>query len=542
MSSVVLGLNGYKGLLHDAAAAVVIDGVAVSAVEEERLSRRKRAMNEPPIGAISEALALAAVDVSDVDLIVYPWEPRAMGVDDDEVEAAIRGWFIEAGLSEPRQAAVRYVKHHEAHAWSGIGFAPAEWRDRRIGALVVDGSGESTSGGLFVLRDSALQQRWLIPQEASLGIYYEAVSAYLGFGFGQEGKTMGLASYGQTGRRDVPQVDDLRLFDALPTAPLHGEAAFAHYKSMRGRIVDDLANRHGLHLSFNDRADVAFAAQEVVSARILEYVAEILPEVDVLVFSGGVALNCSINSGIADACVAAGVQLVIPPPASDTGIAIGAAIAASDNPLRVTVPSFGLGREYPTGAVVDSLAGLGARVEESNVDELASEIVSRSAICGWLASRAEIGPRALGCRCLVARPDDVLVRDRINYLKGRESWRPLAPSVTEAEFERSFEGHPSPHMLIASVVKAEARDALAGVVHVDATSRPQVVARDSTYARLVRAVGKQNGIEAVICTSFNRAGEPMVYSPADAFQTAQAMGLDLLAGDGWCVHLRDAAR
>jgi len=316
-------------------------------------------------------------------------------------------------------------------------------------------------------------------------------------------------------------------------------------RSAAGRFIQEFQRLHGEHLSFNQRADIALAAQDVVGHRIAEYVTELLDDIDLLVLSGGVALNCAINAQTAALCQAKGVEFVVPPPASDTGVALGSAVAvasaldANQNRASVTsIPDPFLGRMFEPDAIMQDLRNQGAVVETISTEALATELLEGSAICGWFEGRSEIGPRALGKRSIIARPDSASTRDRINLLKGRESWRPLAPSVTAAEFARSFAGStPSPYMLINATVSPEAADRLRGVVHVDDTSRPQVVVAAGAYHDLLERIGALWGSEAVICTSFNRAGEPMVYTPADALQSARAMELDLLAGDGWLVRL-----
>ncbi len=177
-------------------------------------------------------------------------------------------------------------------------------------------------------------------------------------------------------------------------------------------------------------------------------------------------------------------------------------------------------------------------LEPPTIDELADELCERDAVCGWFADGAEVGPRALGARCVVCRPDSARMRDRVNFVKQREMWRPLAPSLTVDEFQRSFPGVPSSYMLIAADARDEAASRLSGVVHVDGSARPQVVEEPGPFRDLLLAMGRRTGSECVICTSFNQRGEPMVYSPRDAWLSAAAMGLDLLAGDGWCARLR----
>jgi carbamoyltransferase len=230
----------------------------------------------------------------------------------------------------------------------------------------------------------------------------------------------------------------------------------------------------------------------------------------------------------------------IPPPASDTGVALGAAVACSADPASFeTVEGVDLGRAFDQDTIVSILGRFGVMVRRSSPAELADELLAQSAVCGWFEGGSEVGPRALGRRCLIARPDSTHVRDVINTIKGRESWRPLAPSLTPAEFARYFpQSTRSPYMLIGAACQPSLMHRLEGVVHVDGTSRPQVVDWSGAYRELLVEMGMLNGTEAVVCTSFNQAGKPLVYTPSDALRSARRMGLDLLAGDGWMAQLR----
>jgi carbamoyltransferase len=292
--------------------------------------------------------------------------------------------------------------------------------------------------------------------------------------------------------------------------------------------------------TFQARADVALAAEGYVGERVLVYAREMLPEIGTLVLAGGVALNCTINAKLAKACRQANVNLVVPPPASDTGVALGAAVAVAVD-LGDTFTPTGpyLGRCFTPDAIVAAAAEEGLVVNPVAMEEVVAALIDTSSLCGWFDGRSELGPRALGRRSILARADDRGVRDRLNRVKGREAWRPLAPSLTRAEFEASFPGEfPSPHMLVAAKVAPDAAERLAGVVHVDGSARVQVVDDGSCYHQLLTAVGAAGGTEAVTCTSFNRAGEPIVYTPRNAVQSALRMELDLLAGPGWGIRLR----
>jgi len=538
---VILGVNGADHVGHDAGAALAVQGRVVASVEEERLVRIKRAFCRPPLHAMREVLDLADCTMSDVDVIAYPWLPEAMGVPEDDVATMLSYWCTTVDPGATRLPELRFVPHHAAHAWAGLAFTPPELR-RHACVIVLDGSGESTSGACYRVADGRLAQVWSLPQHASVGIFYEAVTKYLGFQWGEEGKTMGLAAYGSDSlapaMAKVAPPDD-RVAEAPPfTSPV---PPLWQHEELREQIIVKLTSEHGELVSFSQRADVAFAAQYWLEERILQYVAEAADGIEALVLSGGVALNCTANSKIAAYCRDKGVALIIPPPASDTGIALGAAIAASPEPSAVTqCQTAALGRAYPPEVIGERLRMEGLSVLPCTPGKLAEALISKDAIGGWLEGGSEIGPRSLGNRSILARPDSALTRDRVNALKGREPWRPLAPSLTPREFARSFPGaSPSPYMLIAATYNPVTPADLEGVIHVDGTARPQVVSTDGAYHDLIVATGAILGTEAVLCTSFNRAGEPLVYTPADALRTAKATQLDFLAGDGWITWLTD---
>jgi carbamoyltransferase len=347
---------------------------------------------------------------------------------------------------------------------------------------------------------------------------------------------MGLASYGRTESMvRVAAPPDDRFGGPIPKLGERDEIRRLH----RSNVLR-LRSLLSASASFNLRADLALGVQRTLEERIMGYLTECADPAPVLVMAGGVALNCTINTSVALWCQDRGAVLTVPPPANDAGIAIGAAVAASPDPIGCTAEGAYLGRGYTTGQITARLRALGATVREIAPDELADAFVDRDLLCGWFEGRAEVGPRALGKRAVLARPDSTRVRDRLNVLKGRENWRPLAPSVLQEDFPRWFVGTASPYMLLANEAKPAATRPLAGVIHVDNTARPQVVddAPDNrAFGDLLRAMKRRTGHGAVTCTSFNPAGQPIVYTPEDAFHAAVTMRLDVLAGDGWCASL-----
>jgi predicted NodU family carbamoyl transferase len=400
--------------------------------------RVKRAPGLAPARSVQEVLDLGGVTGHDLDAIAYPWNPRGMGLTDEAVVGEIRSWLVPAVGRSP--APVEFVEHHVAHAWSAVPFAPGDLAGRRVVALVLDGSGESTSGAALRLDDGEFAFLWTLSQAGSVGIYYEAITHYVGFTWGEEGKTMGLAAYGRPGRVRLPA------------------------------IIDDR--------------------------------------------SAG------------------------PPVASDTGVAIGAAAAVSARTDRLhpgTDP--GLGRSFPTDVVTHALRQEGWHVGATGPDKVA-DLLLDGKVGAWFGGGSEVGPRALGRRSLIARPDSVVVRDRVNQLKRRESWRPLAPSVSRSQFDRNFAGAtPNAFMVVAARSEPSVAVELEGTVHVDGTARPQVVAAGSAFGSVLAAMAASTGVEAVLNTSFNLAGDALAYSPADAAHAARHMQLDFLAGDGWVAEL-----
>ena len=533
-----LGLNGFSGADHDAGAALVIDGQVVAAVEEERLNRRRHAPGAQPALAVPEVLGIAGIEPGDIDVVCHGWRPEALGLGlTEQAEAErIRAFLAGIGVALRPGTPVTFMDHHLAHFWSGVAFLPPGVDRSAIDGLVVDGAGESTAGALFRLRDGAVEKVWNLGVAGSLGLLYEAATAAIGMRRGDEGKTMGLASYGrwQTMDKVAVPVDD-RFAGPIPSLGRRDEIAQHHRALLR-----QMRSVVPVNASFNRRADLALGVQSAVESQIMSFLAELTDPGTALVMAGGVALNCAVNATVARWCAERGMALTIPPPANDGGIAIGAAVGSSADPGACTATDAFLGRGYGRGEIADRLAALGAKVTDLSPSELAAGLLERDELCGWFEGRAETGPRALGKRAILARTDSIRLRDRLNVVKGRESWRPLAPSVLPDEFQASFRGAPSPYMLITCDAAPTAMRPLAGVVHVDNTARPQVVDGDlagGPYAALLNEMRRHTGHAVVTCTSFNPAGQPIVYTPEDAYHAAVAMGLDLLAGDGWGVRL-----
>lgn len=490
------------------------------------------------MAAARAALSIAGVDGRDVDVVAHGWRPAALGTGATASSEAdrIRAEFAAAGLDLRPDAGIEFVDHHVAHFWSGIPFVPDGCPTGVVDGLVLDGAGESTSGARFRLDPHGLAKVWNLGVKGSLGFTYEAATMALGFARGQEGKTMGLASYGRPeARTSVEAPPDDRFPGDLPVLGDRGELR-SHHRS----LVLQFRSLVPRGASFNQRADLALGVQSMLEDRVLALLDEIREPAPVVVLAGGVALNCTMNGRISAWCRSKGVTLVVPPAANDAGVAVGAAVACSRSPASCrTRTGAALGRDFEPAEIHDRLRAQGADVREGDARWLVEQL-GDGAFCGWFQGRAELGPRALGKRSVLARPGDAATRDRLNVTKGREGWRPLAPSVRAEDFDLAFDGSPSAYMLVASQVRPAVRGRLSGVTHVDNSARPQCVDRtaEPVYAALLDQMGAATGLGCVTCTSFNLAGAPIVYAPEDAWDAARRMGLDLLAGDGWYVDLR----
>ncbi|WP_341940967.1 carbamoyltransferase C-terminal domain-containing protein [Microbacterium sp. LWH10-1.2] len=534
----VLGVNGYFGADHDAGSALLRDGELIAAVEEERLTRSKRAIHAKPELSVKEVLDIGGHAADDIDVIAYPWRPSPFRLDPAEQKRRIIAHLRSCGLKVRNNVHVEFIAHHEAHAWSGIVFTPEE-RRVQCDVVVVDGSGESTSGGRFIFKHDTLEYKTSFTFESSIGFFYEAATTLAGFSWGEEGKLMGLASYADP--EAVPVETAARLASLLAA-----EDAADELPELTRDFMEVIRGWHS-HLldgrdhprTFIERARLAALAQRALEMRIHDLVRDC--DAPTVVLAGGTALNCTNNGRLATSLAERGQLLIVPPCASDTGIAIGAAASAASRHGAIRSTTSALqGRAFSAGDFART-AGTELSLKDADADDLALRL-AEGQIIGWVNGRAEIGPRALGARAILARPSSTRTRDRVNLLKGRETWRPLAPSVTDVEHTRSFVGVPNAYMLMAATVSPEATG-LAGVTHVDGTARPHVARPDQhAYGDVIRRLAKAtSGPEAVTCTSFNAAGEPMVYSPADAIRSARMMGLDAIAGEGWVAELRSGS-
>jgi len=578
----ILGVSAHY---HDSAAALVVDGVPVAAVQEERLSRRK---NDAafPLSAIEWCLDTAGLEPDDLDAVVF--YERSMLKFDRILTSALRSFprswrsfphaiknsigekvwvrgIISSHLGVPRRR-ILFTDHHASHAAAAFLTAPT----RRAAILTADGVGEwaTMTAGHGTRRDDGrteiqLEREVRFPH--SLGLLYSTFTAYLGFAVNEdEYKVMGLAAYGQPSMTE--QVGRLirRTADgAFTLVPEYFEFQTTAERSYSSRFLDlfgpardryepiDLETPDGRRF-----ADCAASIQRVLEDVLVDIARRLQRETGLkdLCYGGGVALNGVANARI---LTESGFErLFVPPAPGDAGCALGAALYADriyfGNSDR-TIPDHPFwGPSVDGGALAKA-----AREDNQLVDELDGRLLldrivdelSMGGIVGWMEGACEFGPRALGHRSILAAPHARETRDRLNRdIKYREEFRPFAPVVRSEDAARFFELPPGGARLARFMsgvfpVKPEFRGRLAAVTHVDGSARVQVLEREMAprLHALLDAYGRRTGIPVLLNTSFNVAGEPIVTRALEGYSTFRRCGIDVIVAGTTLVKKRRTA-
>jgi len=563
----ILGLNAYHG---DAAAAIVVDGELVAAAEEERFNRIKHVAGFPSLAA-AWCLAEAGLTAADLDHVAVSRDPRANigaklmrtirhGASARYLKARLQnaakirdvGEATAAALGVDRtvlRAQVHNVEHHQAHAASAFFVSPFE----EAAILSVDGFGDFCSTMTAVGRGNRFEvlDRVLFPH--SLGIFYAAVTQYLGFPhYGDEGKVMGLAPYGDPephlkAMRDVVAAAgdlfalDLDYFthDKEGVDMTWDEGSPRIGRIYSDKLVDVFGPARDPSAPIEKRhQDVAASLQKRLEEIYLHLVERLHARTGLpaLTLAGGVALNAVANGRIRPETPFE--ELYVQPAAGDSGTAVGAAYFVWNQVLRQPRPPVMrhayTGPEFSDDEIAAAVAAAGLEAERLDDDALFPSVAERIAagdVVGWFQGRMEFGPRALGHRSIVADPRRSEMKDVLNArIKHRESFRPFAPSVlAEAAGEWYDQDYTSPFMVLVYKTRAEKRDAIPAVDHVDGTGRVQTVEREvePRYYRLIEEFARQTGVPIVLNTSFNE-DEPIVRTPEEALETFRRTHMDVL--------------
>ncbi len=560
---------GINAAFHDSAACLVRDGIVIAAAEEERFTRIKHAKRpipfsayELPFHAVDFCLAAADIALRDVDHIAYSYDPFLMlgphAVDRSltlplepsahptpaEWESAWDPLFLSSIVNAPRHLASgaphhlrsrfegvtaegpfiwHFVSHHLAHAASAFLASPFE----EGAVLTLDGRGERATTTYHVGQGHSLRHIGQVEFPHSLGLLYEDVTSYLGFlHSSDEYKVMALASYGK------PRfIGDFR--DIITLLPNGG------YQTQPSRLKERFgpARRRGEPLE-DRHYDIARSLQQALEETVLELAAWFheASHSPNLCLAGGVALNCVLNGVLRERGPFRSIW--VQPAAGDAGTALGAALyidAAQRKPSGHRAYRMDHAFLGPSFAESDIRATLDrAKLPYRRLDDVAettADLLARDRIIGWFQGAMEFGPRALGGRSILASPLSPTMQDRLNDIKDREDFRPVAPVVAEEAAGLWFDrAGTSPFMLFTYQVLAHQAHRIPAVRHVDGSARVQTInrAQHPLYYDLLKAFERHTGVPVLVNTSFNTRGEPVVCTPRDAVECYSSSPLDAL--------------
>jgi carbamoyltransferase len=551
----VVNVLGINSVYHESAAALLVDGELVAAVEEERFNRIKHGKeatwdnpHQLPERAIRFCLKHAGLTARDIDHVAYSFDPKLRGQRyraewwGPRVEETFRLRLgqvcsaVEEFLGRSLGQRFHFVPHHLAHAASA--YFPSGFD--RAAILTIDGIGESAGSSLAKAAGSRIQHVETFEYPHSIGFLWEEFSEYLGFSHYDASKAMGLAAYGnpevfRQQFQSILRADEENygvaqdILGLRPDKYPKMEAMFGPPREQDGEFLP----RHG---------DIAAALQAATDAAVMALVRRVkrLVPSDNLCIAGGVALNCVTNEVIRRSGEFS--NIFIPSAPHDAGTAIGAALAVHSakqkRPLQRGYSTPYLGPAFKRADILAAVksAGLKARRSKSPARD-AARMIADGKIVAWFQGRMEFGPRALGNRSLLADPRLPEMRDILNQkVKHREDFRPFAPSVMAEHADEWFEvgAHSPSHefMLFAPEVKPEQRERIPAVVHKDGTARVQLVSRklNPRFHELISHFFAQTGVPLVVNTSFNDS-EPIVCTPTDAIVTFRKSGIDALFMD-----------
>jgi carbamoyltransferase len=562
---------GINAAYHDPAACLIRDGQVIAAAEEERFTHIKHGKRpipfstyELPFHAIDYCLREADINLIDVNHVAYSYDPfLLLGTHRNKAKLTLplepsahpksseweSPWdplFLASIVNAPRHLAGgvphhlqarwrgtradgpyqwHFVEHHIAHAASAFHASPFA----QAAILTLDGRGEKATTSYSMGEGNQL--RWLgqVNFPHSLGLLYEQVTEYLGFlPSSDEYKVMALASFGKPRYLSLfREIVQLGAGGQYTIRPLKLEDEFGPARVKGG----PLEQRH---------YDIAHSLQLVLEETALQLVQWLYDttQAENLCMAGGVALNCVMNAQIRDR--GPFKQMWVQPAAGDAGTAMGAALwidalerrEQGDNERRYCMEHAFLGPAYGDDEIEQFLRWSKLPYRRlTDVAAEAAEILVQDKVIGWFQHRLEYGPRALGARSILASPLSPSMQARLNEIKDREDFRPVAPVVLEEEVANWFaNGSVSPFMLFVYDVLPEKADIIPAVRHVDGTARIQTINRQQhrLYYDLIKAFQARTGVPVLVNTSFNTRGEPIVCTPRDAVECFWTSPLDAL--------------
>jgi len=556
----ILGISAFY---HDSAAALIKNGQVVFAAEEERFSRVKHD-NAFPFNAIKACLAYENILINDISYVTYYEKPllKFERILQTFVETypfsfkpfikSIPEWIGEKikvkFIIKKRlgyKGKIFFIPHHLSHA--SAAFYPSPFKESAI--LTADATGEYQTTSIWYAKNNDINLLKSINFPHSLGLFYSTFTSFLRFRVNEdEYKVMGLAAFGKP--RFVNKIHEI--VDIKSDGSFHLDMkyfAFRESFQMWSKKFERLFGKpRNPKENINQRhKDLAASIQKVTEEiyfKILNYLYSITKTKNLCV-GGGVALNALANGKIYEKTPFKNVYIF--GAAGDSGGAIGATLftyrSLSIKPPRrwpkdsSEVKSLSLGSSYDKNEIEIALKSHKVRYQKfDSEDKLLNTVVSllnKDHVIGWFQGRMEFGPRALGNRSILAKPNPSSVKNRVNKIKIRELFRPFAGSILQEKVHEYFDvpekNHFSPFMTFCFKVKKERSGQLAAIVHKDGTCRIQTVSKENgRFYRLIMAFYKRTGIPCILNTSFNLKGEPIIENPEQAIKDFLKTKMDCL--------------
>lgn len=563
---IILGLNAYHG---DSSACIVIDGKVISAIEEERIRRIKHWAGFPK-EAILSCLKDANINISDVDYIAVARNPSAhlykkilMGLSRTSMHEFVKDRFLNVvkmtdikntiakslGISPSViKAKVENIEHHKAHIASAFFVSPFS----EAACISVDSFGDFLSTMRAIGRNNNINVIDWVEYPHSLGIFYTALTQYLGFpNYGDEYKVMGLSAYGKPvyidKMRSIVKLKQNGLFELDTSYFVHSEKGVEMVwengiptigKLFSDKLVEAFGSAH--------HQDIAASMQLMYEEAFFHILNDTYEKTKLnnLVLAGGCIQNSLANGKIFDKTPFK--KVYIPPASYDAGLAIGAAMAVWCNKSKeerkfvLDSPYFGPSftkddTEKDISLLKGDLDKYGCMVEEISSEEKLCKIIAKhiynEKVVGWFQGKTEFGPRALGNRSIVADPRKKEMKDILNArIKKREWFRPFAPSILEEKTSDWFEcSEPVPFMEKVYKIKKDKQKLILAVCHVDGTGRLQTVSYklNPRYYTLIKEFENLSGVPMILNTSFNE-NEPIVNKPEEALRCFLKTKMDVL--------------
>lgn len=552
---IILGISCFY---HESAAALIYDGEIIAACEEERFSRKKHDASFPQ-NAINFCLKEGGLSIDKVDYVVFYEKPfykfernlimaltyfpksHSLFVDSMKNFLTEKLWvksIIATKLSIDTKK-VLFVPHHISHASASYYTSPFQ----EAAFLTLDGVGEWTTGSWGIARENKLHPKGEIIFPHSVGLLYAAFTAYCGFEVNDgEYKLMGMSGYGKP--MHINKIKKLYVQQNDGSIVLNLDYFSFHYSpsKMYSRKFADLFEG----LKKEDIAASIQACTEEIVFNMLEFICKKTKQKNI-VFGGGVALNSALNGKIVKST--SFENIFIFPAAGDDGGAVGSALYVYNHVLnnqkKHMLSNIFLGQDFSSEEIEVVLKKEKLSYRKLTRQKVIQEVsghLSEGKVVGWFEGKAEFGPRALGHRSILADPRNFKMKDIVNTkIKFREKFRPFAPAILSEQVDKYFfitTPLLSQFMLATFRAKDIAKKSLPAVVHVDGTSRVQSVGKNfpGRFYQLIQEFYKRTSVPALLNTSFNVKGEPIVNSPQDAIRTFLNSGIDVLVLENYIVE------